>query len=236
MHGGVVRPAQRGDLVMLMALYYEPLWIFYRDAADPDATRRTPLQAGGRRLAGKRGARLCRAAARGQQHHGLQHQTGSAGQSRRAARAAERRGRRGIPHRARAVARDLAGIARSVAQVDEPGARRSLSEKVFLHHEADTARGNHRLRTAHSGTGGQADRHQAMLVARDGLPPAIINLLLEAARELHSEQGFFEADDEFPNTASVDLPVSTDASRHHRFGPACCTAIFRSSSRPTSSA
>ena len=60
---------------------------------------------------------------------------------------------------------------------------------------------------------------RAMLIARDGLPPAIINLLLEAGRELHSGQGFFEADDEFPNTASVDLPVSTDANRHHRFGP-----------------
>jgi len=58
-----------------------------------------------------------------------------------------------------------------------------------------------------------------MLVARDGLSPAIISLLLEAARELHSEQGYFEADDEFPNVASVDLPVSKDASRQYRFGP-----------------
>jgi hypothetical protein len=58
-----------------------------------------------------------------------------------------------------------------------------------------------------------------MLIARDGLPPAIINLLLDAARELHNEQGYFEAVDEFPNTSSVDLPVSTDANRHHRFGP-----------------
>jgi TRAP-type uncharacterized transport system substrate-binding protein len=33
MHGGVVRPAERGNLVMLAALYYEPLWIFYRDSA-----------------------------------------------------------------------------------------------------------------------------------------------------------------------------------------------------------
>jgi len=33
MHGGVVRPAERGNLVMLMTLYYEPLWIFYRAPA-----------------------------------------------------------------------------------------------------------------------------------------------------------------------------------------------------------
>jgi TRAP-type uncharacterized transport system substrate-binding protein len=60
---------------------------------------------------------------------------------------------------------------------------------------------------------------KAMLVARDDLRPALIELLLNAARELHSQQGLFEADDEFPNTARVDLPVSTEAIRHFRFGP-----------------
>ena len=33
MHGGIVRPQERGNLTMLMTLYYEPLWIFYRDQA-----------------------------------------------------------------------------------------------------------------------------------------------------------------------------------------------------------
>jgi hypothetical protein len=58
-----------------------------------------------------------------------------------------------------------------------------------------------------------------MLVAREGLQPAIINLLLDAARELHSDQGYFETRRQFPNTDPVDLPVSADADRHHRFGP-----------------
>jgi hypothetical protein len=60
---------------------------------------------------------------------------------------------------------------------------------------------------------------EAMLVARDDLPAPIVNLLLDAARELHSGQGFFEQPREFPNTDPVDLPVSQDADRHHRFGP-----------------
>jgi TRAP-type uncharacterized transport system substrate-binding protein len=60
---------------------------------------------------------------------------------------------------------------------------------------------------------------QAMLVARDDLQPAIIHLLLNAARELHSGQGYFEASRQFPNVDPVDLPVSTDADRHYRFGP-----------------
>ena len=36
---------------------------------------------------------------------------------------------------------------------------------------------------------------------------------------MHSQQGYFAGDGEFPNTAPVDLPVSADASRHLRFGP-----------------
>jgi hypothetical protein len=60
---------------------------------------------------------------------------------------------------------------------------------------------------------------KAMLVARHGLSPSITNLLLEAAREVHSPQGYFAGVGEFPNTAPVDLPVSADAIGHLRFGP-----------------
>jgi hypothetical protein len=60
---------------------------------------------------------------------------------------------------------------------------------------------------------------KAMLVAREGLPAPIINLLLDAAREVHSQQGYFAGDGEFPNTAPVDLPVSADAIDQLRLGP-----------------
>ncbi len=59
---------------------------------------------------------------------------------------------------------------------------------------------------------------KAMLVARKSLHPALINLLLEAARDEHDGQGYFEAAGEFPNVMPVDLPVSPDAQRHHRLG------------------
>ena len=49
---------------------------------------------------------------------------------------------------------------------------------------------------------------KAMLGARSGLHPALINLLIDAAREIHADQGYFEAAGEFPGTAPVDLPVS----------------------------
>lgn len=58
-----------------------------------------------------------------------------------------------------------------------------------------------------------------MLVARDGLHPALVALLLDAAREVHGTQSFFEEAADFPGTTRVDLRVSADADRHKRFGP-----------------
>ena len=60
---------------------------------------------------------------------------------------------------------------------------------------------------------------EAMLVARDDLSTALVHLLGDAAREVHSAQGYFEKPREFPNTEPVDVPVSADADRHQRFGP-----------------
>ena len=58
-----------------------------------------------------------------------------------------------------------------------------------------------------------------MLAARDGLHPALIELLVDAAHEIHGGQGLFEEAGEFPGTTQVDLRISTDADRHKRFGP-----------------
>jgi hypothetical protein len=60
---------------------------------------------------------------------------------------------------------------------------------------------------------------QAMLAARADLHPALIDLLLDAAREIHAGQGYFEKAGEFPNVVRIHLPVSTEADRHMRFGP-----------------
>jgi ABC-type nitrate/sulfonate/bicarbonate transport system substrate-binding protein len=59
---------------------------------------------------------------------------------------------------------------------------------------------------------------KAMLAARDTLHPALINLLIDAAREIHEGQGRFEAAGEFPGIAPVDLRVSPYADQHARFG------------------
>jgi len=58
-----------------------------------------------------------------------------------------------------------------------------------------------------------------MLAAREGLHPALVALLVDAAHEIHGEPGFFEEAGEFPGTTQVDLRVSIDADRHKHFGP-----------------
>lgn len=60
---------------------------------------------------------------------------------------------------------------------------------------------------------------KAMMLAREDLPFPLVQLLLDAARQIHAQQGFFEEPAEFPNTMPVDVPVSQDAVRHMRFGP-----------------
>jgi TRAP transporter TAXI family solute receptor len=60
---------------------------------------------------------------------------------------------------------------------------------------------------------------KVMLAARADLHPTLVNALLDAAQEIHKEQGLFEAPGQFPDTLPLDLPVSRGADQHMRFGP-----------------
>lgn len=60
---------------------------------------------------------------------------------------------------------------------------------------------------------------KAMLVARPDFHPALIDLLFDAAAEIHAGQGYFEGSGEFPGITPVDFPVSQEADEHKRFGP-----------------
>jgi len=57
-----------------------------------------------------------------------------------------------------------------------------------------------------------------MLAARNDLHPALIGLLIDAAKEIHGGQALLRKSGEFPGTARVDLPVSSHADEHSRFG------------------
>jgi hypothetical protein len=57
------------------------------------------------------------------------------------------------------------------------------------------------------------------LLARSDLHPALINLILEAAKEVHQSGGEFEREGEFPSAKYLDFKLSPDAERFYKFGP-----------------
>ncbi len=57
------------------------------------------------------------------------------------------------------------------------------------------------------------------LVASSDLHPALIDMLLLAARQIHGAGGVFEDTGEFPALKQVDFKVSKDAHRFYRSGP-----------------
>jgi hypothetical protein len=56
------------------------------------------------------------------------------------------------------------------------------------------------------------------LVARDGLHPALSDLLISAAREVHGGAGLFRDAGEFPSPLARDFPISKDAERYYKSG------------------
>ena len=59
----------------------------------------------------------------------------------------------------------------------------------------------------------------AMLVARGSLHLALIDLVLEAAGDVHSQGGVFEKEGAFPSPHHLNLPLSSEAGRFYKFGP-----------------
>ena len=58
----------------------------------------------------------------------------------------------------------------------------------------------------------------AMLVARDDIHPALIQLFVQAARSIHGEAGWFQRRGEFPSERSLEWPLSREAERTLRGG------------------
>jgi hypothetical protein len=56
------------------------------------------------------------------------------------------------------------------------------------------------------------------LIARDSLHPALSDLLLEAAREVHGKAGLFKHSGEFPAPLEHEFRISPDASRYYASG------------------
>ncbi len=59
----------------------------------------------------------------------------------------------------------------------------------------------------------------ANLVVHPDLHPAIVDLLLQAASEVHRDGGWFEGRAEFPQPALLAFPLSSEADRFYKHGP-----------------
>ncbi len=59
----------------------------------------------------------------------------------------------------------------------------------------------------------------AMLAASKDLHPALADLLLAAASEIHGQSSLLSDPGEFPTAQYADLPISAEATRYYRYGP-----------------
>lgn len=58
----------------------------------------------------------------------------------------------------------------------------------------------------------------ATLVVREETHPALVDLLLQAAAEVHGEAGLFQKPGEFPRPTQADFPLSKEAERYYKSG------------------
>jgi TRAP transporter TAXI family solute receptor len=226
MQGGVATAPETEGLVMLASLYYEPLWIFYRDSA----TLTQIKQLYGKRIAsGISGSGTRALATRLFAAQGLT-MSGDIGRGNTDLVAL------GGDDALRALKAGEIDAALYVGGANTPTIQRALLDPSIrlmnlAHADAYPRRlpfltkltlpyGTIDLSTNTPAEDVTMIGTKAMLVARDDLHPALINLLIDAAREIHGEQGYFESAGEFPGTAQVDdIGVSPYADQHRRFGP-----------------
>jgi len=217
--GGVARFPAANNVVMLASLYYVPMWIFYTggDTISQINQLSTRKVAVGVEGSGARAFSDRLLAVNGLSSDNLT----MLPMSNNAALAALQSGEIGA-----AILVDGARNPAVWAGLHDPKLKRLNFERADAYHRLfpyitkltlprgviDLAHDTPEQEVALIGT-------KEMLAARDGLHPALIELLVDAAHEIHGEPGFFEEAGEFPGTTQVDLRVSTDASRHKRFGP-----------------
>src|SRR5205814_3640671 len=226
MQGGVATASEADGLVMLASLYYEPLWIFYRDPSSLSQIK----QLHGKRIAiGITGSGTRALVAQLFAAQGLA-TAGGTGRDNTDLVAL------GGADALRALKAGEIDAALYVGGAETTTIQQALRDpviKVMNLTHADAYPRRLPFLTKLTLAYGTIDLAinipdqdvvmigtKAMLVARDDLHPALINLLIDAAREIHGRQGYFEAAGEFPGTVQVDdIAVSPYADQHHRFGP-----------------
>lgn len=220
--GGIGRPTEDDELVSLGGLYYEPLWVFYREelARDGEPDRLTQLK--GRRLA-------VGGPATGTRHLALEllHANGIdqkntklldiGGLSLVQAFAAGRIDAAFVvgPTQSATVWTLLftPGVKlMSLTHADAYGRRFPYLSKVVLPQGAVSLERNLPARDV------TLVASMATLLVREDTHPALMDLLLQAATEVHGGPGVFQRPGEFPKAMAVDFPLAKEAERYYKSG------------------
>ena len=102
---------------------------------------------------------------------------------------------------------------------DEPRARRRVRAPLAVPVEARAAARGDRPRARHPGRATSTlVAPVASLVAREEIHPALIDVLLQTATEVHGPPGLFQRAGEFPNARQADFPISGEAQRFYQSG------------------
>lgn len=220
--GGVASPTQDDALLSIGGLYYEPLWVFYReDLARPHAPSRL-LQFKGRRIAiGGSGSGS---------HHLATELLDANGIDASNSKLVETGGMALVD----AFARQRIDVAFVVGPTQSatvwtllytPGVRlMSLAQA-----EAYTRRFPHLSKIVLPQGAIDLERNLpakdvnlvasvATILVREGTHPALIDLLTQAADEVHGAVGVFQKPDEFPKAMAVDFPLSPQSERYYKSG------------------
>jgi len=222
--GGVVEPrpddqaADESNLLSIGSVFYEPVWVFYR--GDKPLTRLTELQ--GKRIAiGQEGSGVRQ----------LAQQMLSANEIRNdenllplAGLLAAEELQQGRIDAAFIIASEKAPVVQVLL--------RSPGVKVMSFAQAGAYQRRFPFLTKLTFPHGVADLVRdfppedikllaptANLIVRDDLHPALQNLLLQVATEVHGKSGFFQDPGEFPAYKDQMLPLSPEAARYFKSGP-----------------
>ncbi|HUJ19240.1 MAG TPA: TAXI family TRAP transporter solute-binding subunit [Nitrospirota bacterium] len=218
LQSGITSEKASPDLESLGAVFYEPLWFFYRGVIP------------GKRLEALRGRKIS---------------IGPEGSGTRAL-ALELLARNGIDQRfahllplapreaGENLLRGEIDAALMVASWDSPVVQRLISDKninlaSFPRADAYVALYPFLNKlTVPAGVGDLAKNRpptdvtlfapKASLVVRKDLHPAIQYLLLDAAAQIHSGPGIFQKSGQFPAAESIDLPLSDEARQFYKSG------------------
>ncbi|BAO30691.1 TAXI family TRAP transporter solute-binding subunit [Sulfuritalea hydrogenivorans] len=218
--GGTARPGEEDELVSLGDIYYEPLWIFYREAA----------LRGSDKLLDLKGKRVAVGGAGSGTHYLAMELLAANGIDAKNTKLVEAGGL-GLVERLQRNELDavfVVGPTQSSlvwALLYTPGVRLMS----LTHADAYTRRFPYLARLVlprgaidltldippHDT---QLVSPMATLLVREGMHPALIDLLMQAASEVHGAPGVFQKPGEFPRAGHTEFPLSKEAERYYKSG------------------